>query len=86
MKFLQIAAAAAVLSLAVGSASAYATDEPVSAIGCGHMDRDANAAIDANASSSNVDAAKDEVREGRSPATTASTSWACRTTRKRFRC
>jgi hypothetical protein len=62
MRFVKIAAAAAVLSLAVGTA-AYAQDnEPSNVNGCLHMQKKVAAALDANQNSPNYAQAKSQAQ------------------------
>jgi hypothetical protein len=63
MNFVKIAAAAATLSLVLGTA-AYAQDssEPASVTGCLHMQKKVAAALDANQSSPNFAQAKSQAQ------------------------
>ena len=66
MRFVKIAAAAAVLSLAVGTA-AYAQDnEPLNVTGCLHMQKKVAVALDANHSSPNYTQAKNQAQGAQS--------------------
>ncbi|HWD27108.1 MAG TPA: hypothetical protein VG387_08085 [Rhizomicrobium sp.] len=62
MRFVKIAAAAATLSLVLGTV-AYAQDsEPASVTGCLHMQKKVAAALDANQSSPNFSQAKTQAQ------------------------
>jgi hypothetical protein len=65
MRFAKPAATAAALCLALGASGAYADDEPVNAIGCHHLDKQASQALGANAASANIETAKHEADLGR---------------------
>jgi hypothetical protein len=59
MNFVKLAASAAALSLTLGATAAYAqSSEPANVVGCMHMAKKVSAALDANMSSPNYAAAR----------------------------
>ena len=65
MTFARTVISAAALCVALGATGAYASDEPVSAIGCYHLGKQAKQALDANANSTNIESAKNQEVMGR---------------------
>ncbi|MEI9996250.1 MAG: hypothetical protein WDM91_16760 [Rhizomicrobium sp.] len=58
MSFVKSAVSVAALSLMLGVSASAQSDEPASVIGCLHMQKKVNAALDANPSSPNASAAR----------------------------